>query len=63
MTQLALRGGFAVRTSPFTAWPIYDEREANALQTVLGSRNWGGYPCPNDYAREFGKRFADAHGA
>lgn len=63
MTQLALRGGSPVRTTPFTAWPVYDDREANALQTVLKSRNWGGYPCPNDYAREFGKRFAEAHGA
>lgn len=63
MTQLALRGGSPVRTTPFTAWPIYDDREANALQAVLKSRNWGGYPCPNDYAREFGKRFAEHHGA
>ncbi len=63
MTQLALRGGAPVRTTPFTAWPIYDDREANALQAVLKSRNWGGYPCPNDFAREFGKRFAEHHGA
>ncbi|MBS1788146.1 MAG: DegT/DnrJ/EryC1/StrS family aminotransferase [Acidobacteria bacterium] len=63
MAQLALRGGSPVRTTPFTAWPIYDQREARALETVLESRNWGGYPCPNDYAREFGKRFAEAHGA
>jgi dTDP-4-amino-4,6-dideoxygalactose transaminase len=63
MTQLALRGGSPVRTTPFTAWPIYDDREARALQSVLESRNWGGYPCPNDYAREFGKRFAEHHGA
>jgi len=63
MAQLALRGGSPVRTSPFTAWPIYDEREARGLKTVLESRNWGGYPCPNDYAREFGKRFAEHHGA
>ncbi|MEO6726191.1 MAG: DegT/DnrJ/EryC1/StrS family aminotransferase [Blastocatellia bacterium] len=63
MTQLALRGGLPVRTKPFTAWPIYDEREARGLQAVLESRNWGGYPCPNDYAREFGQRFAEHHGA
>ena len=63
MAQLALRGGSPVRTSPFTAWPIYDKRESQALQTVLETRNWGGYPCPNDYAREFGKRFAEHHGA
>jgi dTDP-4-amino-4,6-dideoxygalactose transaminase len=63
MTQLALRGGVPVRTTPFTAWPIYDEREANVLQQVLNSRNWGGYPCPNDLAREFGSKFAAAHSA
>src|SRR5689334_15125564 len=63
MTQLALRGGTPVRTAPFTAWPIYDEREANVLQQVLTSRNWGGYPCPNNLAREFGSKFAAAHSA
>ncbi len=63
MTHLALRGGAPVRTAPFTAWPIYDEREALALQRVLHSRNWGGYPCPNDLAREFGSRFAAQHSA
>lgn len=63
MHKLALRGGSAVRSKPFTAWPIYDEREARGLQTVLESRNWGGYPCPNDDAREFGRKFAEHHGA
>jgi len=63
MPQLALRGGHAVRTKPFTQWPIYDEREARGLQAVLESRNWGGYPFPNDLAREFGRRFAEYHGA
>lgn len=61
--KLAIRGGNAVRTSPFTAWPVFDDREAVGLQRVLESGNWGGYPCPNDYAREFGRRFAQAHTA
>src|SRR5262245_37245668 len=61
--QLAIRGGTPVRTSPFPAWPIYDHREATGLQQVLESRNWGGYPCPNDLAREFARRFAEYHGA
>ncbi|HKX27631.1 MAG TPA: DegT/DnrJ/EryC1/StrS family aminotransferase [Blastocatellia bacterium] len=61
--QLALRGGTPVRTRPFTAWPIYDQQEARGLQQVLESRNWGGYPCPNDLAREFARRFAEHHGA
>lgn len=61
--QLALTGGTPVRNRKFTAWPIYDEREAVALNSVLESRNWGGYPCPNDRAREFGSRFASEHDA
>lgn len=63
MSKLALRGGKPVRTAPFTAWPIYDEREARGLQQVLESRNWGGYPCPNELAREFAAKFAAQHGA
>lgn len=63
MFNLALRGGDPARAKPFTAWPIYDEREARGLQRVLESRNWGGYPCPNDHAREFARRFAEAHDA
>lgn len=63
MAKLALRGGAPVRTKPFTAWPIYDEREARGLQRVLASRNWGGYPFPNELAREFGQKFAAQHGA
>lgn len=61
--KLALRGGSAVRTDAFPAWPIHDEREARGLSEVLASGNWGGYPCPNDLARELGRRFAEAHGA
>jgi dTDP-4-amino-4,6-dideoxygalactose transaminase len=63
MAQLALRGGKPVRTRPFTPWPIYDERESLGLQAALASRNWGGYPCPNDKAREFARKFAEYHGA
>ncbi|QQS47913.1 MAG: DegT/DnrJ/EryC1/StrS family aminotransferase [Acidobacteriota bacterium] len=61
--QLAIRGGVPVRKQRFTAWPIYDVRESHALEAVLESRNWGGYPCPNDKAREFGAAFAAEHDA
>lgn len=61
--QLAIRGGLPVRNRRFTSWPIFDIRESEALESVLESRNWGGYPCPNDRAREFGSRFANEHDA
>ncbi len=63
MSKLAIQGGAPVRTAPFPAWPIYDGRESHGLLAVLESRNWGGYPCPNERAAEFAARFAAAHTA
>ena len=40
MSKLAINGGNKVRTSPFPAWPHYDETEREALNRVLDSRNW-----------------------
>ncbi len=39
--QLALLGGAPVRTAPWPAWPVYDEREERALLEVLHSGAWG----------------------
>ncbi|MEW6128765.1 MAG: DegT/DnrJ/EryC1/StrS family aminotransferase [Acidobacteriota bacterium] len=63
MAQLAIAGGTPVRTKPFTAWPLFDEREQQGLLAVLESRNWGGYPFPNKYAKAFAERFAERHTA
>jgi dTDP-4-amino-4,6-dideoxygalactose transaminase len=38
--KLALLGGTPVRTKPWPLWPVYDEREMNALREVLESRQW-----------------------
>lgn len=38
--KLALFGGAPVRTQPWPAWPVYDERERDALMEVLESRQW-----------------------
>jgi dTDP-4-amino-4,6-dideoxygalactose transaminase len=61
--HLALRGGTPVRTKPFPPWPVFDNRERVGLDKVLTSRNWGGYPFPNQLASEFASRFAAHHGA
>src|ERR1039458_4685791 len=37
---LALNGGPPARTKPWPAWPVYDEREEDALLSVLRSRRW-----------------------
>jgi dTDP-4-amino-4,6-dideoxygalactose transaminase len=63
MGKLALTGGKPVRTKPFAPWPVYDRKEARAIQQVLKSRNWGGYPFPNAHASAFAQRFAEFHRA
>lgn len=40
-SQLAVNGGAPVRTAPFTSWPIWDEREEQALMRALRSGQWG----------------------
>ena len=63
MGKLAITGGKPVRTKPFADWPIYNRKEERALQKVLASRNWGGYPFPNTIADRFAQKFAKFHGA
>jgi dTDP-4-amino-4,6-dideoxygalactose transaminase len=40
-TRLAVDGGVPVRQRPFQGWPIWDEREEQALLGVLRSGQWG----------------------
>src|SRR5690349_12186900 len=63
MAELAIAGGAPVRTVAFTEWPQFDDRERRALDGVLESRNWGGYPFPNGYGELFARRFADHQSA
>jgi len=63
MSNLALLGGAATRNRPFPAWPQPAPGDLARLETVLESRNWGGYPFPNHLANEFAQEFAEYHGA
>jgi dTDP-4-amino-4,6-dideoxygalactose transaminase len=38
--KLALLGGAPLRTRPFPAWPVFDEREEHGLLEVLHSGKW-----------------------
>lgn len=40
MTELAIQGGKPIRTRPFMAWPVHDQREEQALLGVLHSGKW-----------------------
>ena len=63
MGKLAITGGEATRKTPFTPWPMGTKAEADALQSVLATPNWGGQPCPGKYATSFAKKFAETHTA
>jgi dTDP-4-amino-4,6-dideoxygalactose transaminase len=39
--RLAVEGGTPVRTVPFPAWPVHDEREIDAVTEVVRSGHWG----------------------
>jgi dTDP-4-amino-4,6-dideoxygalactose transaminase len=43
MKQLAILGGVPVRIAPFPSWPVFDQREEQALLDVLRSGNWWRY--------------------
>ncbi len=63
MAELAIRGGAAVRPRGFPPWPVWDERDVDAVAEVVRSGNWGGFPEPGANAAEFEDRFAEYQGA
>jgi dTDP-4-amino-4,6-dideoxygalactose transaminase len=60
--QLALLGGDPVRQDPFPAWPIWDEREKQALLDVLETGIWG-ISADGGKIPAFERAFAQAHAA
>ena len=40
MMKLAMHGGEPLRSNPFPAWPVWDDREEKALLDVLHSGKW-----------------------
>jgi len=62
MSKLAIHGGAPARTEPYPAWPVFDERDAEAVTAAVRSGQWGGHPYPGPNTREFLARFADMQG-
>jgi dTDP-4-amino-4,6-dideoxygalactose transaminase len=63
MAELALHGGSPVRPQGYPEWPVHDERDVEAVATVVRSGRWGGFPEPGPLAAEFAARFAAYQGA
>ena len=62
MSDLAALGGTPIRTEPYPDWPVYDERDIQAVTDVIKSGRWGGYPYPGPQTAEFARRFAEMQG-
>jgi dTDP-4-amino-4,6-dideoxygalactose transaminase len=62
MTQLAILGGPKTRTEPYPQWPVWDQRDIDAVTDVIKSGQWGGYPYPGPKTAELARRFAEMQG-
>jgi dTDP-4-amino-4,6-dideoxygalactose transaminase len=62
MSELAILGGEPVRTEPYPEWPVFDERDVEAVTAVVKSGRWGGYPYPGPQTSGFLRRFLDMQG-
>ncbi len=61
MPKLAIHGGSPAKTKPFPDWPIFDERERQALNDVLESGVW--WRTPGTKTLAFEREFAAYHEA
>src|SRR5574338_756044 len=62
MSELAILGGSKIRTEPYPEWPVWDQRDNDAVTEVIKSGRWGGYPYPGPKTAELAKRFAELQG-
>ena len=62
MSELAILGGPKTRTEPYPAWPVWDQRDIDAVTEVIKSGRWGGYPYPGPNTAELAKKFAEMQG-
>jgi dTDP-4-amino-4,6-dideoxygalactose transaminase len=57
MAELAIFGGEKTRKTDYPEWPIYDERDIEAVTRVIKSGQWGGYPYPGKETKAFIDKF------
>ncbi len=62
MSELAILGGPKTRIEPYPVWPVWDERDVEAVAEVVRSGRWGGHPYPGPQTAELARRFAELQG-
>lgn len=61
--MLALNGGTKVRNAPWPTWPERGDSEVQALDRVVKSGRWGGFPAPGTEATRFAQAWSRYTGA
>lgn len=62
MSELAILGGPKTRTENYPEWPVWDQRDIDAVTEVIKSGRWGGYPYPGPKTAELAGKFAEMQG-
>jgi len=62
MTTLAVLGGEPVRKELYPVWPVFDERDFEAVAQTIRSRRWGGFPYPGPNTAAFAEKFSEMQG-
>jgi dTDP-4-amino-4,6-dideoxygalactose transaminase len=60
--KLAVLGGKPQRTQEYPEWPVWDERDIEAVTAVIRSGQWGGYPYPGPATKKFLDKFLEVQG-
>ena len=62
MSQLAILGGSKTRIEPYPEWPVWDQRDIDAVTDVIKSGRWGGFPYPGPQTAELARKFSELQG-
>ncbi|MFN8400285.1 MAG: DegT/DnrJ/EryC1/StrS family aminotransferase [Anaerolineales bacterium] len=62
MSELAILGGSKIRIEDYPQWPVWDQRDIDAVTEVIKSGRWGGFPYPGPKTAELAKKFAELQG-
>lgn len=62
MVELAIFGGVKTRPVSYPKWPVFDDRDIDAVTTVVKSGQWGGFPYPGPQTAAFIKKFVALQG-
>jgi len=63
MSELAILGGPKIRTEPYPAWPVWDQRDIDIVVEVVKSGRWGGHPYPGPKTAELARKFSELQGS